>query len=154
MTGFSIAFTGESASDDAAMAVGEIRLGEHRESFHAEIGFWTVQDYQDHWRAALRRLLSGAAVSCLVTSLSDPHRATFLTTWPLYRDHEEVHVQNRLVFLDELLPAPFAPAAPWESVDPRTTVDEKGRPVSEWHITLTDIEIFLRTPAPGAHGAR
>lgn len=65
-----------------------------------------------------------------------------MTTWPLYRDQEEVFVQHRLLFFDEL-PAPFEPGAPWESVDPRTMVDEEGRPISEWHVALKDIEDFL-----------
>jgi CdiI N-terminal domain len=78
--------------------------------------------------------------------LTDPRDATFVTTWPLYRNQEEVRVQNRLLFLDEL-PAPFEPGASWESVDPRTIVDEEGRPISEWHITLMDIEDFLDSRA-------
>ena len=142
MTGFSITFTGATAEDDPTVAVGEIQFGEYRESFHAVIGYWSVQDYEASWTAALRRLLAGGEVSSLVTSLTDPQEATFVTTWPLYRDQEEVFVQNQMLFLDEL-PVPFAPDSPWESADSRTTVDEKGRPISEWHITMTDVENFL-----------
>jgi hypothetical protein len=148
MTGFSITFTGATAADDPAVAVGEIQLGDYRESFHAVTGYWSTQDYEASWTAALRRLLAGGAVSCLVTSLTDPQEATFITAWPLYlnQETEEVYVQNQILFLDEL-PAPFAPDLPWESVDPRTTVDEDGRKISEWKITLTDIENFLDSHA-------
>lgn len=142
MAGFSITFTGATAADDPMVAVGEIQLGEYRESFHAVTGYWSIQDYEASWTAALRRLLAGGEVSSLVTSLTDLQEATFVTTWPLYRSQEEVFVQNQILFLDEL-PAPFAPDAPWESADPRTTVDEEGRPISEWHITMTDVENFL-----------
>lgn len=105
MAGFSIIFTGATVEGDPAVAVGEIHLGEYREHFHAIVRFWSTQDYEASWTAALRRLLAGGAVSCLVASLTDPQVTTFVTTWPLYRDDEEVFVQNRLLFLDEL-PAP------------------------------------------------
>jgi CdiI N-terminal domain len=130
MTGFSITFTDATAKDGPAVAVGEIRLGEYRESFHTVTGYWSIHDYEASWTAALRRLLAGGTLSCLVTSLTDPQEASFVTTWPLYRNEEEVFVQNQILFLDEL-PAPFAPHAPWESADPRTTADEEGRPISE-----------------------
>lgn len=42
MTGFSITFTGATAEGDPVVAVGEIQLGEYRESFHAVIGFWST----------------------------------------------------------------------------------------------------------------
>lgn len=83
MAGFSITFTGATAEGDPTVAVGEIRLGQYRESFHAVIGFWSTQDYEASWTAALRRLLAGGVASCLVTSLTDPRDATFVTTWPL-----------------------------------------------------------------------
>lgn len=142
MTGFSITFTGKTADDDPALAIGELRLGEQCEWFQAATGYWSVEDYQASWITALQRLLAGAPVSCLITSLTDPRDANFFETWPLYREGEEVFVQNRLLFIDQLA-APFAPDAPWESVDPRTTVDGKGRPVAEWRIALTDVENFL-----------
>lgn len=142
MTGFSIGFTGETDPDDPLVAVGEIRFGEDLESFHAAIGYWSVQDYEVSWAAALRRLLDGAPVSCLVTSLSDPIGANYVRTWPLYLDGENVHAQERIVIIEDL-DRPFEPDTPWESVDPRRTVDDKRRPISEWYFTLTDVENFL-----------
>ena len=146
MTGFNIAFTGATVPGDLVMAVGQIQLGGFREDFQAEIGYWSIKDYEASWTAALRRLLAGRTVSCLVTSLPNPQIANFITTWPLYRDGRDIFVRNQLLFVDQL-PSPFAPNTPWESVDPRT--DDEG-PVTEWNITLTDIENFLDSPTAPA----
>jgi CdiI N-terminal domain len=53
------------------------------------------------------------------------------TTWPLYREGDRVHVQNTLVFLDQL-PEPFDPAQPWRSTAPREVISDDGKPISEW----------------------
>lgn len=142
MTGFSIGFTGETDPDDELVAIGEIWLGEEREEFQAVTGYWSCDDYRASWATALRRLLDGADVSCLITSLTDPIGANFVWTRPLYRDGEAVHVQERVVILDDIA-EPFDERAPWDSVDPRRTFDDERRPITEWHITLTDIENFL-----------
>jgi hypothetical protein len=47
-----------------------------------------------------------------------------------------------LIFLDEL-PAEFDPARPWLSVQPRSTVDEDGNRISEWHTDMAAIRAFL-----------
>ena len=142
MLNFDIAFTGDTAAYDPLVAVGVIQLGEHQEFFHAFVGFWSAEEYQASWATAMRRLAGGAEVSCLLTSVSDPAEANFLTSWPLYRNGDDVYVQNHLIFIDELDHA-FDLDAPWESIDPHTRVDEDGNRISEWLITRTDIEDFI-----------
>jgi hypothetical protein len=142
MAGFYIAFTGECFENDPAVAIGKIQLGDHCEFFHAELGFWSIEDYEVSWVEALRRLLRGSSISCLLTSLTDPRHAEFITAWPLYRSGAELCVQNQLIFLDKLT-REFDPAAPWESITPHSVTDEDGNQISEWSLSLVDIQRFL-----------
>ncbi len=144
--GFNIAFTGETADYDDLVVVGEITLGEHQERFHSAIDYWSTRQYEESWHTALKRLVDGEEVSCLVTNMVDPEHANFLTVWPLYRIGNQVHVQNQIVFLQEL-DHPFSAAEPWRSVDARETVDEDGNRISEWVVSLHDVRQFLEAEA-------
>lgn len=125
-------------------AEGRITVGDFSERFRAALSYWSVSDYQASWRAAFEVLETGTtATSCLVTSITEPTMSNYVMCWPLYRDGDFVRVQNSLIFLDEL-DSPFAPAAPWLSVQPRETVDEDGRPISEWSVPLSAVREFFR----------
>jgi hypothetical protein len=141
LANFSIGFTGFD-EHDPLVALGELRLGEAHEYFQSVLGFWGLDDYTQSWATGLRRILAGASISCLATSVTDPSSANFVEVWPLYREGIDVYVQNRFVFLDQLT-REFDPKAPWESIDPRSVVNEDGRAISEWKVNLTDIREFL-----------
>jgi CdiI N-terminal domain len=140
---FSIAFTGFD-EQDPLVATGELRLGKDHENFQSVLGFWSVDEYQQSWTAGLQRLLAGESTSCLATSVSDPASANFVEVWPLYRRGPDVFVQNSLLFLDQLSHE-FDPAAPWQSVAPRSVVDEDGQVISEWRVSVDDIRDFLES---------
>ncbi|MBV9025015.1 MAG: hypothetical protein JO362_14775 [Streptomycetaceae bacterium] len=139
---FNIKFTGETAEDDDLVAVGEITLGEDWERFHAPIDYWSTRDYEQSWRIALNRLVDGEEVSCLITSMFEAKYSNFLTIWPLYRIGNQVHVQNELLFPEDL-DKPFNASEPWLSVGPRETVSDDGRPISEWVVSLDEVRRFL-----------
>ncbi|MBV9025512.1 MAG: hypothetical protein JO362_17370 [Streptomycetaceae bacterium] len=139
---FNITFTGETAEDDDLVAVGEITLGEDWERFHAPVHYWSARDYEKNWRTALKRLVDGEEVSCLITSMFEAKYSNFITTWPLYRIGDQVYVHNQIVFRDEL-DQPYDEAKPWLSVGPRETVSDDGRPISEWIVSLDDVRKFL-----------
>ncbi len=140
---FCIGFTGDFADYDSSVAVGKIRLGDYCEAFHAELGFWVIEDYEKSWETALNRLVDGTSTSCLVASLTDPQTSNFVVTWPLYRSGDEVYIQNRYLFLEQL-EHDFDPAAPWESVSPRSVVNEDGDQISEWQVRVADVRAFLK----------
>ncbi|WP_405135709.1 hypothetical protein [Nocardia sp. NBC_01388] len=123
-------------------AAGVIRLGEETEYFSAPVGYWSTDNYRSSWSAGLRRILGDDIVSCLAVSMRDPKTSNFVEVWPLYRDGDVVHVQNQLIFLDQL-GHEFDPLEPWNSVAPRTTADEDGEVISEWTVSIKDIEGFL-----------
>jgi hypothetical protein len=137
---FSIAFTGFD-EEDPLVAIGELKLGEHSEYFESVLEFWGLEDYERSWATGLRRLLGGASVSCLATSMIDPPTANFVEVWPLYRDGDDVYVQDQLIFMDQLTHQ-FDAAAPWESVRPRAVVNEDGQKIQEWRVNLDDVREF------------
>jgi hypothetical protein len=141
LANFSIGFTGFD-EDDPLVALGELRLGEVHEYFQSVLGFWELGDYTKSWAIGLRRILAGASISCLATSVTDPATANFVETWPLYREGVDVYVHNKFLFLDQLAHE-FDPKAPWESIGPRSVVNEDGQRISEWRVRLDDIRYFL-----------
>lgn len=143
MANFSIAFTGFD-EEDPLVAIGKLRLGEDDEYFESVLGFWGAADYEQSWLDGLRRILAGKSTSCLATSVTNPSSANFVEVWPLYREGSDVYVQNSLIFLDQLSHE-FDPDAPWESVAPRSVVDEDGQTISEWRVSLDDIREYLET---------
>lgn len=149
MANFSIGFTGFD-DHDPLVAIGELRLGEVHEYFESVLGFWELDDYARSWMTGLRRILAGASISCLVTSVTDPSSANFVEVWPLYREETDVYVQNRFIFLDQLT-REFDPKAPWESIGPRSIVNEDGQRISEWRVGLDDIRSFIDSDTLGSH---
>jgi CdiI N-terminal domain len=138
---FSIGFTGFD-DEDPLVAVGTLRLGEQNEYFESVLGFWGTDEYEEIWTAGLRRLIVGASTSCLATSITYPPNTNFVEVWPLYREESDVYVQNHLIFLEQLSHE-LDPAAPWESVSPRSVVNEDGERISEWRVSIDDIGEFL-----------
>jgi hypothetical protein len=83
-----------------------------------------------------------SATSCLLSSITDPATSNFVLCWPLYRDGDDVYVQNSLILLEEL-PGRFDVARPWLHVQSRATVDEDGYRISEWRTDMTAIREFV-----------
>jgi hypothetical protein len=130
--------------DDSAGAFGRIVIGDFTETFVVPLGFWGESDYRAScqlpaasWRRAFEVLDVGdpRAVACLMTSMTDPVSSNFLVCWPMYREGEDVCVQNAIVLLDEI-EGRFDPQVPWGSVGPRRGVDDDGNRVSEWATSM------------------
>ena len=49
-------------------AIGGIELGGASDSFPADLGTWSPQDYEAQWREAIARLAGGERSSALITS--------------------------------------------------------------------------------------
>ncbi|GLW91215.1 hypothetical protein [Actinokineospora globicatena] len=131
-----------------ASVTGCITIGESREYFQAPLDYWGLADYRRSWSVALRKLVDGElATSCLLVSVTDPASANFIGSWPLYREGEQVFLQERLIFMDQL-DAPFDIDRPWLSIDPRETVNEDGMRISEWTTDIQSIRDFLSSHLP------
>ena len=103
-------------------------MGDFEEPFSMNLSYWETEDYLRSWRRALRILEeSDTAVSCLVSSITEPETSNFVFCWPLYRQGDDVFVQNSVIFLegsgvDADVEVPFREDAPWLSVQPHSVV--------------------------------
>jgi contact-dependent growth inhibition (CDI) system CdiI-like immunity protein len=127
---------------DSAVAFGRIVIGDFTETFRVPLGFWDESDYRRSWRRAFEVLNANPrAISCLMTAMTDPGNSNFLTCWPMYREGEDVYIQNALIFLDEI--EDFDLMAPWDSVRPREVIDEDGNRISEWTTSVRSLQEFF-----------
>lgn len=130
-------------NDGSAEAPGRIIIGDFTETFRVPLGFWDESDYRRSWRQAFEVLNANPhSTSCLMTSMTDPRNSNFLVCWPMYREGEEVYIQNAIIFLDEIEEA-FDPAAPWGCVGPRRGIDEDGNKISEWITSMDSLREFF-----------
>jgi len=148
---FSISFLDEPLEypyDNAtvAAAVGELVLGGHRENFRASLYLWSKLDYEAQWRNAIEALLGGIDKSALIVEYVGPESSICLEWWPMYRLGDVIHIQDHLLFYDQL-PEPFSLEKASSFIRDRRTVDEDGNPISEWNVSLSEVENF-------AHGFR
>ncbi|NHX02168.1 hypothetical protein [Pseudomonas koreensis] len=120
---------------------GLIRLGDQEESFFAPISFWGRQEYLSSWYSSLSRGLERRQHSVLVTSMLDPELANFLMVWVLYFVGESVHIQNNVVFLDDVVLG-FNGDDVNTYVGEREVVNEDGDKISEWVVPLSEVLSF------------
>lgn len=140
---------------------GEIRLGSF---LFVRTAYWSESRYLRQWREALTRIVTGADVSCLITSLEDPRVSFDLTGgepderadedpefhasewWPMYRVESRIYVWNGAIFPHGFDP-PSDESAPYGLVPPRRTVNEDGHILSEWEVSLRMFSASSMIPA-------
>ena len=121
---------------------GELTLGDHNERFRAPLVYWSASDYRNHWIKAAGRIVSGLE-SAFFVRVYDPLVANFLEWWPMYPEGQFVYVQNHLLFLDQL-DGPLDILDPWRYIPPRSTKDEDGEKISEWVVSMKEMDDFYR----------
>ncbi len=136
---FDIAFTSDVPERQPEGWVGlrgHTRLGAHAENFLAPLGAWQRADYERQWIEAARRLLGPAARAAFFT-------VAFRFWWVMWREGEEVIVQEHLLVPEQLGGLTDWRAAPYQLIGERDAASEDGAPVSEWLLGVTDIAGFL-----------
>ena len=106
--------------------LGVISAGDLTERFTCTPANGTVAQLAARWLAALQSLLAGADSVALV---HDPRFA-----WIVYREPEGCFIQQ-LMSLD----------GDFETIPPRETVTEDGERISEWAVSLSEIQRFVET---------
>jgi CdiI N-terminal domain len=129
--------------------VGLLVLGEHEERFATHFGTWSEQQYVNQWRSALNRALDGKPAA-LITDMQTPAQSSHLVWWPMWRINEGVVFHNQLFFFAkhkvqgtrvdlELL---------YGFIRERRSRNDKGTPLSEWTVPVSDIEKFVTNVVP------
>ncbi len=131
--------------DDAKTpaASGELTMGQSTEGFYSSLYQWSTQNYENQWSDAIRLLLGGAPKAALIVEYLSPDVASHLEWWAMYREADVVYLQHQLVFYKQLT-KPFSINAPFASLRDRETINQQGRRISEWSVSLSEIEQFAR----------
>jgi len=146
---FSIAFTAESSCypyDDRTTpaASGLLTLGATKETFLSSLYEWTRKDYERQWRQAIAAILFQKSKAALITSYGSPDNATHLEWRPMYVVGGTVYFQHHLLFYDQL-PKPFSIENAFRFLRDRQTTNEEGKRISEWEVSLAELEDFARS---------
>ncbi|XZN94686.1 MAG: hypothetical protein ACM65K_17590 [Microcoleus sp.] len=144
MTKLSIEFLAKKSKKEIKKesCYGSIQIGSFQEKFFSSLSFWSMQDYEFHWKKALQRIVSDYKSSCLITSMYDPARANYIEWWPIYRNQNLLYFQNGILLLDSIKDS-FDISDPFQYVPEREINTEQGEKISEWIITVEDVENFL-----------
>ena len=139
---FTIRFTdGQFSDEDSTWAVGHIVAGELDEDFLSDLCEWDKRAYESQWLQSLEGLLSGDSKAVLITHYVNQGKSLDLGWWALYRDGDAVRVQNHFPFGD--FKGEFSVPQASKFLQERMTVDEDRNSLSEWHVPLRDIELFV-----------
>lgn len=120
---------------------GWIQLGDFGEHFEMVFEYWSPAQYRQHWLEEISRVVDGAPVGALISSMTDPNTANFLFWWPMYRERDLVIFHNQMLLLSSL-ERPFRLAEHSASVSPRESISEDGDPISEWVVPVADLARF------------
>lgn len=144
---FEIRFLDRWGSGDLVGArFGEIKIGSFRETFLADVtSYWDEERYEAQWVKAVSCILVGER-SALITQITDPSTSNFIRWWAMYREGDDVKLQDEMIFLDQLS-GPFDPGEVERFVRPRMTITEEGQEISEWSTTTSAVRAFLRERA-------
>lgn len=129
-----------SERDDVLL--GEIRINDFSEFFHASLSYWSREDYISQWKRALKMIQDGKSESALITNMYNPKYANFIIWWVLYRDKKKVAIQNYMLFMDNL-EEPFRADRFEQYIPERKLFTEEGEPISEWEIDISDIQVMI-----------
>lgn len=144
---FDIAFTDAEPEIEKELGLiqwGRTTLGLFSERFAAPLGVWSTADYERHWQESVQRLLNGEESTRLFIS-------TFQFWWNLWREEENVYVQQQLL-MDDDLAEHFSRGDFYSSIAPRTTVTDEGEKISEWRVGLDDLRRFSERAEANATG--
>jgi hypothetical protein len=125
-------------------AVGLLVLGDHEEEFLSSLYQWNRGEYEAQWQRAIKLLLNGESKAALITEYLSPEYATHLQWRPMYRIGDTVFFQHHLLLYDTLR-EPFSVQVAFSFLQDRMTKNEEGKNISEWSVSLADIEAFGRT---------
>lgn len=143
MTIFSISLDEiEHKFDDDIFVFGTIKIDDFSENFQASLSYWNRDTYLFQWQQGLTRLLNGENQSALVTTMYNPATANFIFWWVIYLVGNAVHIQNHVLFLDDLA-KPFNELHLYDFIPTREITTENNEPISEWVIELSDIRAYL-----------
>ena len=124
-----------------------ITIGNFVERFLLPIENWSLNQYFKQWEEGIERIKIKNS-SCLVTAvqnLNSMHPS--IEQWVLYRENQAIFIQQQLLinetvqFSNKL--ANFSSKTCYDFINPRKTITDEGKEISEWSCCLNDIVSWL-----------
>lgn len=117
---------------------GEFFLSGCKEEFALPVSYWSRYDYFENWKKMVADGVGSRANTAIVTSMRDPKKMNFLFMWAFYFGGENVYVQNKIIFMDEV-EGRFDSSRMNSYLGERITHNEDGERISEWVVKLNDV---------------
>jgi hypothetical protein len=142
---FSISFLDEPLiyeDDDPTYvaAAGKLVIGDWEEIFVSSLYLWSKEDYKAQWLHAMISLLNGSEKAALIVEYLGPD-AGRLWWWPMYRVEGSVYLREQILFFDQL-EEPFSLEKAFSFIRDRRIINEDGYKISEWNVSLSEVEKF------------
>jgi hypothetical protein len=144
---FSISFLDEPLiyeADDPTYvaAAGKLIIGDWEEIFVSSLHLWSKEDYKAQWLHAIRLLLKENEKAALIVEYLGPD-AGRLWWWLMYKIESSVFLQEQILFFDQLK-EPFSLEKAFSFIRDRRTTNEDGQKISEWNVSLSEVEKFAQ----------
>jgi hypothetical protein len=126
----------------------KIIMDDFREKFFISLEYWQEADYITQWKEGLQKItVEKAKQSLLVADIGKPKRDRYIATWAMYREGSVVFVQNTHLRINQKsrkLLKKREYKFIYDLLQPRQTLTQSGNPISEWQISVSSLEAFLR----------
>ena len=124
---------------------GSFILKDLNESFHPSFRVWSVNDYQQHWKKNLKKVLTGKNTSLIVNWNPVSGETGFSgEMWEVFHLEKDKYALQNCLILNENYPDGKINPNKLEPF-PRETIDEDGEKISEWETTRAEILDLLKT---------
>lgn len=126
---------------------GIIQIGNFKENIYPLLSYWKIENYKTQWIEAIRRILARkVSRAALIVDMPQPlyEDNSALVWWPLYRVNKKIYIQEHLKDLRRFKnKRPFDSYNIYNYIHARNIDSDEGRHISEWTISLKDLQLFL-----------
>ncbi|QIX96822.1 hypothetical protein [Cedecea sp. FDAARGOS_727] len=123
-----------------AVLPASIVIGDFKEGMQIPVDYWDISQYRASWLSSLKKGVNENNNSILFVSMYYPKEVSFLFSWILYFRKDNVIIQNKMIFLDEIknfsLDEINTYCGEYESFS-------EGEKISEWYTTIDEVKKFI-----------
>lgn len=129
--------------NDEVVLPASITIDSFTESMNIPLAYWSLENYKQSWLASLEEGINSRKHAALAVSMYEPDYTNFIFIWVIYFSDNDAFVQNSVLFLDEC--PGFVPENINNFIEPRTTHNQDGMKISEWHTDLNSVLDFYHS---------
>lgn len=117
-----------------------ITIGDFKEGMQIPVDYWGVKQYYASWLYSLKKGLRENNNATLVVSMYSPKDVNFLFSWVLYFRQGKIAVQNKMIFLDEIIDFSEAKLNEYAGEYEEYSGGEK---ISEWYTNIDEVNEYI-----------